>query len=61
MVGVAVSHGQPQVTQEGHVGRAGERGKTWAGGRRINRLIDGLRGRGSSGIWHHGGLKQRRT
>ena len=31
MVGGTASHGQPQVTQEGNVGRAGERGKTWAG------------------------------
>ena len=26
MVGGAAAHGLPQVTQEGHVGRAGERG-----------------------------------
>ena len=31
VVGGAAPHGRPHVTQEGHVGRAGERGKTWAG------------------------------
>ena len=30
MVGGAAPHGRPQVTQTGHVGRAGERGETWA-------------------------------
>ena len=34
MVGGAAPHGRSQVTQEGHVGRAGERGKTWASMRR---------------------------
>ena len=43
---------------EDHVGRAGERGNTWAG--RKGERIDGLRGRGSSAIWHHGGLEHRR-
>ena len=33
---------------EGRVGRAGERGKTWAG--RKGERVDGLRGRGSSAI-----------
>ena len=32
VVGVAAPHGLTQVTQEGHVGRAGECGKTWAWG-----------------------------
>ena len=29
MVGSATPNGQPQVTKEDHVGRAGERGITW--------------------------------
>ena len=36
MMGGAASHGRPQVTQEDHVERAGERGTTWtclAGGK----------------------------
>ena len=33
-------------------------GKTWAGGKE---LMDVLRGKLSSGIWHHGGLKHRHT
>ena len=38
VIGGAAPHGWPQVTQEGHFGRAGERGKTWArGGRRKTR------------------------
>ena len=52
MVGGAAPHGRIQVTQEGHVGRAGERMKMWAGGERER--MDELRGRGSSAIWHHG-------
>ena len=58
MVGGAATYGWQQVTQEGHVGRAGERGKTWA---REGEIIDGLRGRESSDVWHHSGLGHRRT
>ena len=32
VVGGAAPHGPPQVSQEGHAGRAGERGTLWAGG-----------------------------
>ena len=49
----------PQVTQEGQIGRARERGKTLAQGE--GERVDGLRGRLSSDIWHHGGLEHRRT
>ena len=42
-----------------YVGSAGEPGKTWAGGK--GERMDGLRGKGSSAIWHHGGLAHRRT
>ena len=52
MVGDAAPHGRPHVTQEGHVGRPGERGITWA----TNGRTAWLR----SGVWHHGGLKYRR-
>ena len=41
--GGATPHGWPQVTQEGHVGRAQERGETWTGGE-VER-VDGMRGR----------------
>ena len=51
--------GWPQVTQEGHFERAGERGKRGPG--REGETMDGLRGRGSPAIWHLGGLKHRRT
>ena len=43
MGGDAAPHGWPQVTQEGHVGRARERGKTGARGE--GERVDGLRGR----------------
>ena len=33
VVGDAASLGRHQVTQEGHIGRAGQDGKTWAGGK----------------------------
>ena len=46
--GAAPSHGRSQVTQEGHVGRAGERGEAWAGGKR--EIMDELRGRRFSGV-----------
>ena len=59
MVGGAAPHGRPQVTPEGHVGRAGQRGETWATGEEEE--MDGLRWRGSSGAWHHGGLEHRHT
>ena len=56
----AAPHGCSHINQEGHVGRVGERGTSWfdeeEGGR-----MGGLRGRGSSGVWHHGGLEHRRT
>ena len=45
--------------EEGRVGRAVERGKAWSGGE--GEIMDGRRGRGSSGVWHHGGLEHRRT
>ena len=32
VVGGAAPRGRPQVSQEGHVGRAGEHGTLWAGG-----------------------------
>ena len=35
-----------------------ERGKTLLAGREEER-VNGLRGRGSSAIWHHGGLEHR--
>ena len=44
MVGGAAPHVRPQVTQEDNVGRAGERGKTWAGGE--VKITDRLRGKG---------------
>ena len=58
VVGGAAPHGRPQVTtQEGqHVGRAGERRKTWV---EEGEIMDGLRNRGSSGVWHHEGLEYR--
>ena len=59
MVGGATAHGQPQVAQEGHVGRGGKRGKTWAGGE--IKGMDGLRSGGSWCVWYHGGLEYRRT
>ena len=49
------SHGRLQVTQEGHVRRAGERG------RGVGEGMDRLRGRGLSGVWHHGRLEHHRT
>ena len=55
----AAPHGRPQVTQEGDVGRVGERGESWVGGE--GERMGGLRGRGSSAIWHHRGLKHCRT
>ena len=54
----AAPHGGPKVTQEGRIGRGGERAKTWAGGE--GEIMDGLRGRGLSAIWHRGGLEHRR-
>ena len=42
-----------------HVGRAGERRTTWTGGERER--MDGLRGKGSSGVCNHEGLEYRRT
>ena len=60
MVGGAAPHGRPQITQDGHhVRRAGECGKTRAWGKR--EILGGLRSRGSSGVWHHGGLEHRRA
>ena len=59
MVGGAAPHERPQVIQECHVGKAGERGKTRTRGE--GEIMDGLRGRGSLGVWHHGGLEHRRT
>ena len=53
MVGGAAPHGRPQITQEGHVERAGERRTTWAGGE--EEIMDGLPGRALSDVWHHGG------
>ena len=46
MVGGAAPHGWPQATQEGHVERAGECGKTWAGGEgeRMDRRLFGIKG-----------------
>ena len=55
----AAPHGRPQVTHEGHVGRTGERGIMWAKGKRER--LDGLRVKGSLGVWHHEGLDYRRT
>ena len=55
VVGGAASYGRPQVTQEGRVERAGERGAMWVGGE-LERM-DELRGRGVPGICHHGGLE----
>ena len=55
----AAPHGGLQVTQEDHVGRAGERGTTWIEGE--GERVDGLRGRGSLGVLHHEGLEYRRT
>ena len=60
MVGGAAPHESPQVTQEGHLGRAGERGKTWAGrgGRRNNgrtawqRIVGYLASRGTGAPPH---------
>ena len=51
--------GDHRLPQEGHVGRARKRGKTWTEGK--GEMTDGLRGRGSSGVWYHGGLEIRRA
>ena len=56
--GGTAPHGRPQVTQEDHVGRAGECGTTWAGVEGGG--MDGLRGKGS-GVWYHGRLEYRRS
>ena len=48
-----------RLPETGHVGRAGEYGKTWARGK--GEITDGLRGSGSSNVWHHGGLEHRRA
>ena len=48
-------HRLPVIVMSGEL----EIGKTWAGGERER--MGGLRGRGSSAIWHHGGLEHRRT
>ena len=42
-------------TMSGEVENAGQRGP--GGGE----IMDGLRGKGSSGIWRHGALEYRRT
>ena len=54
MVGGAVPRGRPQVTQEGDVGRTGERGKTCAGKKEkewTNCLTDDRRMFGIMGNW----------
>ena len=43
------------MVMPGELENAGKRGP----GRKAE--MDGLRGRGSSAIWHHGGLEHRRT
>ena len=48
-------HRLPKRLMSGELENAGKRGP---GGEKI---MDGLRGRGSSAIWHHGGLEHRRT
>ena len=59
VAGGAAPHGRSQVTQEDPVRRAGHRGTTWAGGE--GETVYGLRGRGSSCVWHNGGLEYRRN
>ena len=52
-------HRLPKRVMSGELENAGKR-ETWVGGE--GEIIDGLRGRGSSAIWHHGGLEHcRRT
>ena len=48
MVRGAALHGRPQVTKESRVARAGERGEMQARGE--GERMDGLRGKGSSGV-----------
>ena len=49
-------HRLPKRVMSGELGNAGKRGPRGEGER-----MNGLRGRGSSAIWHHGGLEHRRT
>ena len=51
VVGDAVPHGRPQVTQQDHTERAGERWATWAG--EEANILKGLRGKISLGVLHH--------
>ena len=46
------------LVREDNFGKAGERGTASAGGKR--EIMGRLRGRGSSGVWHYGGLENRR-
>ena len=47
-------HRLPQMVMSGELESAGKRGPGGEG-----ETMDGLRGRGSSAIWHRGGLEQR--
>ena len=50
-------HRLPKRTTSGELENAGQ---LVPGGGSLKRM-DGLRGRGSSGVWHHGGFDYRRT
>ena len=47
--------GLPKREVSGELDNAGQRGPEGGG------IMEGLRGRGLSGVWHHGGLEYRRT
>ena len=49
-------HRLPQRVLSGELEKAGK-----GGPREKGEIMDGLRGRGSSAMWHHGGLEHRRT
>ena len=49
-------HRLPKRVMSGELENAGQRGPKGEG-----EIMDGLRGRGSSGVWHHDGLEHRRT
>ena len=50
------SHRLPKRVVSGELENAQKRGPGGKG-----EIMDGMRGRGSSAVWHRGGLKHRRT
>ena len=48
----------PNKIMSGELENPGQRGQSGMGG---SEIMDRVRGRGSSGVWHHGGLEYRRT